>query len=231
MIDIRTYATGSTGNLYTIENNHKRLMIEAGLPVSEIKKHLDFNFENISGCLISHSHKDHCMAAKDVMKLGVDCYMSQETADSMKLSGHRLKVIEPLKQFKINDFTVLPFETEHDCEGCLGFLIHAGENKVLFITDSYYCKYQFKGLTHILIEVNFCIDILNDNIKRMVTPMEIKKRLLNSHFSLCMVIDFFKANDLSKLKEVHLIHISETNGDKMKFKQEIQKLTGVPVYV
>ncbi|EDO0821657.1 MBL fold metallo-hydrolase, partial [Listeria monocytogenes] len=57
------------------------------------------------------------------------------------------------------------------------------------------------------------------------------KRVLQSHFSLENVKDFLKANDLSQLREIHLLHISEKNGDKERFKKEIQAMTGVPVYV
>ncbi|MCP7855473.1 hypothetical protein JKR18_02825, partial [Listeria monocytogenes] len=57
-----------------------------------------------------------------------------------------------------------------------------------------------------------------------------KKRVLQSHFSLENVKDFLKANDLSHLREIHLLHISEKNGDPERFKNEIQAMTGIPVY-
>ncbi|HEM1811409.1 TPA: MBL fold metallo-hydrolase, partial [Listeria monocytogenes] len=52
-----------------------------------------------------------------------------------------------------------------------------------------------------------------------------------SHFSLENVKEFLNANDLSQLREIHLLHISSSNGDPNMFKNEIQALTGVPVYV
>jgi phosphoribosyl 1,2-cyclic phosphodiesterase len=45
------------------------------------------------------------------------------------------------------------------------------------------------------------------------------------------VKEFLKANDLSKVQQIVLIHLSDGNSDEALFKTEIQKLTGKPVYV
>jgi hypothetical protein len=33
------------------------------------------------------------------------------------------------------------------------------------------------------------------------------------------------------LQEIHLLHLSDANSNEKEFKEKIQKLTGVPVYV
>jgi hypothetical protein len=38
-------------------------------------------------------------------------------------------------------------------------------------------------------------------------------------------------NDTTRLKGIHLLHLSDSNSDEKLFKEEIQKLTGKPVYV
>jgi hypothetical protein len=40
-----------------------------------------------------------------------------------------------------------------------------------------------------------------------------------------------QANDLSKVQEIWLLHLSDGNSDADRFKREIQELTGKPVYV
>lgn len=59
----------------------------------------------------------------------------------------------------------------------------------------------------------------------------VKKRLLRSHFSLENVKKFLAANDLSRVREIHLLHLSDGNSDAAMFKAEIEQLTGKPVYV
>lgn len=57
---------------------------------------------------------------------------------------------------------MLPVKTEHDAKEPLGFLIYSRttREKLLFATDTYYIRYRFPGLTHIMIECNYAIDIM-----------------------------------------------------------------------
>jgi hypothetical protein len=42
---------------------------------------------------------------------------------------------------------------------------------------------------------------------------------------------FLRANDLSRVQEIWLLHLSDANSDAARFKREIQELTGKVVYV
>lgn len=44
-------------------------------------------------------------------------------------------------------------------------------------------------------------------------------------------IDELKANDLSKVREIWLLHLSDGNSDAERFKREVMELTGKPVYI
>jgi len=209
------------------------LLLECGISYREIQKGLNFRTSEINGCLVSHEHKDHCKAIQDVMKAGIDCYMSLGTQEALGVvSGHRVKTVKAKKQFNIGTWTILPFETEHDAAEPLGFLMANREGeKLLFATDTFYIRYRFKGLTHIMIECNYAADILKENVFAGTVPVEMKKRIIRSHFSLENVKEFLKANDLSKVQEIWLIHLSDNNSDAERFKREIQELTGKIVYV
>ena len=165
-------------------------------------------------------------------KAGIDIYTSTGTIDALGMTGHRIKPIEPLKQFQIGTWAIIPFPTEHDCEGSIGFLLanQAGE-KLLFITDSFYCKYLFNGITHLMIECNHSYKILTANVEAGLIPQAQKNRLIQSHFSLENVKKFLMANDLSKIKSIILLHLSDGNSDAELFKREIMQLTGKPVIV
>lgn len=232
MIEVKVLASGSKGNCYRVTSGNVPLLLECGIPWKAIQRGLDFKTSELAGCLVSHGHKDHCKAAEDVMRVGIDCYMSQGTADVLGASGHRVKIIEPLKQFAVSGWAILPFETQHDCDGSLGFLLaNQDGEKLLFITDSYYCKYKFAGINVIMIECNHSYDILDQNVANGSLPLTMKNRLIQSHFSLENVKEFLKANDLSKVREIHLIHLSDGNSDEERFKREIQELSGKPTFI
>ena len=49
--------------------------------------------------------------------------------------------------------------------------------------------------------------------------------------SLETVIGFLQDNDLSKLKKIYVMHLSEHNSDEELIKSEIQKITGKSVVI
>jgi phosphoribosyl 1,2-cyclic phosphodiesterase len=232
-MDIHTLASSSAGNCYIIDDGHTKLMLECGIPIKQIREGCGHNLHEIQACLISHGHKDHSKAASDVMKAAIDVYTSKVTALNLGLNGHRLHEIEARAQFNVGTWAILPFETEHDCEGSLGFLLYSNKTreKLLFLTDSYYCKYRFKGLNYILIECNYAHDILQQNIEAGLIDSAMKNRLLQSHFSLDHVKQFLRANDLSQVKEIILIHLSAGNSDAERFRREVMAASGKPVIV
>ncbi len=232
MIEVKAIASSSKGNCYRITDGSTSLLLECGINYRDIQKSLNFRMSEIAGCLISHEHGDHVKSIKDVLKAGIDCYMSAGTAKSLNLQHHRIKPVELKKQFRIGTWSILPFDVQHDVAEPFGFLLmnEVGE-KLLFATDTYYIKYQFPGLTHILVECNYSIDILNQNIANGSVPKVMKQRLMKSHFSLENVKEFFKSNDLSKVEEIWLLHLSDSNSDEKRFKEEIMKLTGKVVYI
>lgn len=225
-MEITVHHSGSSGNLYQVDN----LLIEAGVPVKQIKKCLNYRLSEIAGCLITHSHGDHACAAKDIMKAGIDCYCSQDTAKDLGLSGHRLQILEAGQQTYIDAWIIKPFDLIHDVP-CLGFILAKGEEKLMYANDTSYIPYRFKGLTHIMLGVNYDAEILVDNITCGYINVEAGKRILKNHMSLTTANGFFSANDMSKVEEIYLLHLSDGNSNAEKFKREIQEITGRPVYI
>lgn len=233
-MDIRILASGSTGNGYVVSDGVSSLLIECGISIKAIKQKLNFDLSGIVGCLISHQHLDHCKSARDVMKAGIDIYANKETLSSIEAVReypHRWNQVNHGQAIEIETFVINPFELQHDVANT-GYFIYSKvtKEKLVFITDSYYCKYRFAGLNFIMVECNYSPDILQKNIENGSVNEAMKNRLLESHFSLPNVKKFLKANDLSKVEEIYLIHLSNANSDEARFKKEIQELTGKVVY-
>lgn len=231
MVEIRSLASSSAGNAYLVTGGRSPLLLDCGLSVRELKRATGYRLTGLAGCLVTHEHGDHAKAAADLMRAGVDCYMSAGTADALGLTCHRVKTVKALEQVQVGDWTILPFDTVHDAAEPLGFLIAGEGEKILYLTDSAYCKYRFNGLTHILVECNHAGDILQANVESGAVPAAMRRRVMKSHMSLSIVKGFLKANDLSQVREIWLIHLSDGNSDAERFKSEIQAMTGKPVYV
>ena len=228
---IKTLATGSSGNCYLIDDGHTQILIECGITFKNIQRKLNFETSNIAACLISHSHKDHCKGIQGVLNASLNCYTSETTASEIGIEHNRMKLYENKKAFKVGTFTILPFDVKHDVENH-GFLIQSENgSKLLFATDTYYIKYKFKGITHLMIEANYSDAILNENIKLDRIHEFLGSRIKSSHFSLENLLVFLKANDLSQVQEIHLLHLSDTNSDAALFKQAVQAATGKLVFV
>jgi phosphoribosyl 1,2-cyclic phosphodiesterase len=216
--------SGSKGNLYELRSDTGTLLIDPGVSIKLVKQALKFKLSGVDGVLSGHLHRDHCKAIPELVRAGIDCWMLPETAESLKVSGHRVKIIEPMKQFQIGKWSVLPFPVPHDVPN-VGFLISDGEDKLLYLCDCFYCHYRFKGLTMIAIGINWSKETLNPDLN----PAR-KKRLYHSHMSLENAKKFFLANDLSKVRSINVLHVSPENGDAKMFCEEIRKWTGVPTY-
>ncbi|MGW8822257.1 MBL fold metallo-hydrolase [Paenibacillus lautus] len=232
MIDIQCLGSSSAGNAYRISDGKTALLLEAGFPFKSLQRALKFRMTEIAGCLITHEHQDHSKAAKDLMRAGVDVYTSQGTADARGLSGHRLKVIKAMTEFRIGSWNILPFDIQHDVEEPLGFLLaNTAGDRLVFLTDTYYCRHRFRDLTHIMVECNYSMDIVKERVATGRLHPAQMKRLLKSHFGLDHVKNFLKANDTRKVQEIWLLHLSDGNSDEERFKREIQEVTGKMVRV
>ena len=224
-MQFKSHFSGSSGNLHQVISDHGTILLDPGVTMQKVKHALDFKVSTLDGALVTHSHMDHCKAVSDLMKAGIDCYMTQETANNLGIDGHRLKVVEPFKLVRFEKWSVMAFPTQHDCPGSVGFVVSDNTERLLYLTDSYYVRNRFAGLNIIAIECNYSKETMAPNLDSAR-----KQRLFKSHFSLENVKSFLKANDLSAVREIHLVHISRDNGDPEYFKDEIQKATGKPTF-
>lgn len=231
-MDITVIASGSKGNCYTISDGSTTLMLDCGIPFGEILEAMNFVFA-IHGVLVTHEHQDHVKAAKQIMKRAVSVYTSSGTASAAGLSGHRLKTIKSMQQFSIGTFIVLPFEVEHDAREPLGYLIYSTETqeKLLYFTDTFYIKYRFKAVTHLMCECNYSAEIVKRNMLEGYLKPELVSRIYKSHMSLETLAQMLVGMDRSKLKEVRLLHLSDGNSDEKLFKSTVKEICGdIPVF-
>ncbi|MCF8012672.1 MAG: MBL fold metallo-hydrolase [Clostridiales bacterium] len=223
--------SGSSGNLYKVGDGHTSILLECGLPIKEIRRSLNYNLYSVSACFLSHEHGDHSAAAWDILNGGIPLHTSPGTAKALGVEEHwGLETCRPGDTIFVGgSLVVKPFKTEHDAKEPLGFFIYSKETgeRLLFATDTYYIRYLFPMVNYLMIECSYDEDILAE--RHDVSEYYIK-RLRVSHLSFQMLKDYLEKMDTDYLKEVYLLHMSDGSSDEKLFVNEIQKITGVPVY-
>ncbi len=231
MFEFKSIASSSSGNCYYIKSGNTSGLIDIGISWQRIQRAIDFKASDLDFVLVTHRHLDHSGHIKSALRAGVNVYAIQDVWDATGAESHRAHIIIPRKQFRLKGLTILAFPVPHDVEN-VGFLISDGRgSKLVHLTDCWYSPFTFTGLTHILIECNHSYDILDANVANGSLPVAMKKRLIKSHFSLENVKKFLKSNDLSQVREIHLIHLSDGNSHAERFRREVQQTTGKPTYI
>lgn len=231
MLTIKSINSSSAGNCYVLSDGKTRLMIECGIPWKKALAGLDYRIDDVAGCLCSHGHQDHSKGIRDAAKAGVDVYMSAGTADEIGATGHRVHRLPAGKVQWIGCWAVMPFLVEHDAAEPFGFLIVNGQSRVLFLTDTAFSRYRFKDITYLIIEANYSEKIVKDRLERGEIDQFRVDRLIRSHMSIERVKELIGANSWPNLRYILLCHLSRENSNERLFKEEIQSLTGVPVYI
>lgn len=226
---LKVLGSSSKGNCYILEGERCKLILEAGIKFDEVKKGLDFKLDAVVGCLVTHEHKDHAKHINSFLVNSIAIYTSKGTIGD--LAHYNINLIESKQSFNLGEFKILPFDSIHDGKEPLNFLIESvitGE-KLLFITDSAYCKYKFVNIDYLLVECNFKDSILQENIESGIVNEYLAYRIRNTHMELAISIEL--AKKYNSLKKIILIHLSEKNSDPKLFLEEFKNLVGIETHV
>ena len=238
---IEVLGTGSSGNCYKVEIGTATLLLECGLPYKVIQRKLNFKVSQIDACLVTHEHMDHAKAVKDLMKAGIDCYMTRGTAEALGVSGHRLKTFRPFEKAhyyseELKDLIILPFEAIHDVKEPVSYYIRTFRKtekteSLVFVTDSAYLKYKIPDCDRLMIECNYVKSVLDKQVEDGKLNINLRNRIVKNHLSLETLVEALKVADLSRCKQIYLMHLSDGNSDEELIKRTIQETTGVEVVV
>lgn len=220
--------SSSKGNLYIVTaTNGKRLMLECGVKWKRLQNALKYNLKGIEACFVTHEHADHSVAAKDVLKAGVEVCASRGTLEALGIElGRRVNTVADKTLLRYPTFEVFCFDVNHDAKEPLGYIVREKETNeyLLFVTDSSHIVQRFPyQFSIIAIECSYDKAILQDRVDRQDINESLAKRLLASHMekeTAKRYIQYFC--DLSKCREVHLLHMSGDNLDKGKTRQEFE---------
>ncbi len=230
-MELIVLGSSSAGNGYILDNGKEALILECGVPFKKVQQALDYDVRRIEGAVVTHEHGDHAKFTGQYLERAVKVCMSQGTAEALKLE-QAVVICQSKRAFQLGSFRIVPFDTRHDAREPLGYLIHHKEiGTLLFATDTYYLPYRFAGLTNLLIEANYSRKLLKENADKGLIHPKQRNRILQSHLSLEACKEMLQANDISKVNNIVLIHLSSTNADRGLFQRELEALTGKNVSI
>ena len=189
---LKCLATGSKANCYVLKrDNGEMLILDAGLPINEIKKGIEFDVTNLKGALITHGHGDHVLSAEK-LKQFTPVWKPYEN-EHKKLHTH------------LGDFDITSFDVPHNGVENRGFLIGVDEQMILYVTDFEYIPYNLasKNIDTMLIELNYQAENIEDN------PNNHMSHVILGHAEEKVTIEILRQNTKS-LRSVILCHMSNS---------------------
>ena len=218
-------ASGSSGNGYVFEARHSALLVECGVKPEVMMRRTALPISRIAGALVSHEHNDHAGFASRYASLGIKIYASVGTIRAIKgiVPEYQASVLRPMAVRYIGEWKVMPFDVRHDAAEPLGFIIeHPEAGRILFITDTVCCPYDFRELSldHILVEANYDDYLLDSNVANGLVDSARAARTRGTHMSLRRACDLLRVDQTAALKNVVLIHLSEQNADRDFFERK-----------
>lgn len=229
---LHVLGSSSAGNGYILDAEDGALVIEAGMPLHEVLRMTGYRLPHIKGCVVSHEHRDHARYAGEYMGMGVRVLaLPSVLASACTWSNIFGTAAAPKHAYMIGAYKIIALPVAHDVP-CLAFVIDHGEmGRLAFVTDTMMLEYKLSRVNHLLVEANYCDEILDRNISRGAVAAAERSRLTHSHMELKTAVGVAKANMWKGLSEIVLIHLSPRNSDAETFRGEMEKATGIPTYV
>ena len=231
---LKVFSSGSEGNGYLLTAKEgDALVIEAGVPSSSILR--EIKRDRISGLIVSHAHGDHAGRLQEYLDMRIDTRIHDESLHAIKkeITGYFFPLFfEEGMPFKLGKYEIISFRLKHDTP-CFGFLIRHPDMKgnLLFCTDTANIPYTFDNVQNIMIEADYDTTILKNNIESGKINAYLGKRICKTHYSINQAIQFCKNRDLSKVRNIILLHLSKNNSSKDEFRKRMIEETGKPVYI
>lgn len=194
MISLKTISTGSVGNMYILDCNGRKLIIELGMAYRDLLLNID-DIREIDGAICTHKHSDHWQEKieKQLFGLGIETLLPENTQIG--------------KRYKLGDFDIIPLPAKHDVT-CQSYLIKANGTNILFATDTQVLPIVKNiKIDYFIVEVNF-IEQIREQAVLQCDDAHLGK-VYQTHHSLENAVEYFERLSY-KAKKIVTIHKSSS---------------------
>lgn len=137
------------------------------------------------------------------------------------------------KTIIFNNLAVKPFYSIHDVQEPVSFYIRdlKTNESLLFVTDTAYMPYKIPNVNVLMVECNYVKNVIDSNTKNDSLNLSLRNRIVKNHMSLETLLKALKQADLSNLKKIYVLHLSDTNSQEKVILEAIQRQTGAIVEI
>ncbi len=220
--------SSSSGNGYALQSDSGEIMlIEAGVPIKEVKRAIGYKTSKVVGCIVSHIHTDHAKYSEEYIRAGITVMSNSDVASRI----YGVEVLSEGSTYDFGPFSVTPFSIEHDVPN-FGYLVHInGFGSIFFATDCYNLHKCIKGCSCYLMECNYEDALLNKAVSEGKTVPSQANRIRLSHMSLAHAADFLQQCAAEQsAKHIVLIHGSSRHLNPDVAVNTFQRVFGIPTY-
>jgi phosphoribosyl 1,2-cyclic phosphodiesterase len=218
------FGTGSSGNCYYIGNGRYGILIDAGIPIRNIKRNLSnigVDLSAIRAVFVTHDHIDHIKAVGVLgEKYHVPVFTTGKIHEGIqrnygvtqKLFGSK-RQIEVNSTVEIEDIKITSFPVSHDASECVGYTVEYKSKAFSIATDLGYISSEaaehLRKADYVVIEANYDEEML----RKGPYPVYLQERIRanTGHLSNEQAGLFLAENYNERLKNIFLCHLSKEN--------------------
>ncbi len=225
MLRFISLGSGSSGNCYYLQTADDALLIDAGVGLRTLKKHLHnygLRLDSVKHILITHDHADHVKSVGIISsEYNIPVYAINEVHNGIyrnycvprKIPADNVRHISTGEKIRLGDFIVTPFAVPHDSSGNVGYRIEAEGVTFCLMTDVGHVTEEMQDYiaeaNYLVIEANYDVEML----KNGPYPQHLKVRIdgPTGHLSNVACGEAIANYATTCLKRVWLCHLSEEN--------------------
>ncbi|MDR3228038.1 MAG: MBL fold metallo-hydrolase [Puniceicoccales bacterium] len=220
-------ASSSAGNCGLLVTPNARILIDAGISATRIRRALAAvgeKLEDIDAVFITHEHSDHCKGVAALSKLERPVFFANEgtaravqnAPDCLRCAAEpRWNIFETGSTFGFRGFRVSPFSIPHDAADPVGYVFseESGDSPQTFAwaTDLGYVpqlvREKIKNADCLVLESNYDPAML----ERSGRPLQLKQRIRGRHGHLSNddALELLISLENTCLRHVFLAHLSK----------------------
>lgn len=225
MLKYLSLGSGSSGNCYLLSSDSATILIDAGIGIRTLKRHLQtygFPLAKIAAVFVTHDHADHIKAVgKLAAEYGMPIYatelvhagIARNYCVSPRVSEANKRFIEKNTTIDFLGFKITPFDVPHDSNDCVGYRIECEGVRFCLITDIGHVTERVKEEVS---EANYLVLESNHDHEMLMAgpyPAHLKGRISGptGHLSNAEAAELLANSSSPALKHVWLCHLSEEN--------------------